>query len=224
LLDLGTSASRLEVLPNGVDVQRFRPDPSARNEVRSRLGIAPETVVVGSLGRLDPIKDHPTLFRAAESCIIEGCDIRVLIVGEGNQRAALESELETRPRLRERTLFTGEVSDVHNWLNAFDIYVLPSLSEGMSNTLLEAMAVGLPVVATRVGGNCEVVEHACSGLLFGAQDVPTLVDHLKSLINNHERRQTLGAAARKRVEKYFSVQLMLNRYSSMYQDVVERVA
>lgn len=93
----------------------------------------------------------------------------------------------------------------------------------MSNTLLEAMAVGVPVVATRVGGNCEVVEHGRSGLLFETQNVETLVIHLKGLVENGEWRRTLGIGGRKRVEQCFSIQLMLNQYSNLYRDVSEAV-
>jgi sugar transferase (PEP-CTERM/EpsH1 system associated) len=222
--DLGIPATRLEVIPNGVDAQRFRPDAAARKEMRGRLGIADRTVVVGTLGRLDPIKDHPTLFRAAEKCIAEGLDIRVLVVGDGSARPVLERELNAIPTLLGRTAFTGEVINVADWLNAFDIYVLPSLAEGMSNTLLEAMAAGVPVVATRVGGNCEVIENGRSGLLFETQDVEALVIHLKGLVENGEWRQRLGIGGRERVEQYFSIQFMLNRYSNMYRDISDKVA
>jgi glycosyltransferase involved in cell wall biosynthesis len=93
----------------------------------------------------------------------------------------------------------------------------------MSNTLLEAMAVGVPVVATRVGGNCEVIENGCSGLLFETQDVEALVIHLKGLVENGEWRRRLGIGGRDRVEKYFSIQLMFNQYSTMYRDLSDKV-
>ena len=98
-MDLGIPASRLGVIPNGVDVQRFRRDPAARKEVRSRLGIVDGAVVVGSLGRLIRLKIIRTLFRAAEKCIAEGSDIRVLVVGDGSQRPMLETRTQDQAKL-----------------------------------------------------------------------------------------------------------------------------
>ena len=220
--EMGDVAERLEVIPNGVDVQRFHPDADCRKIIRQQLGVDDQEIVVGSLGRLDPVKDHGTLLRAAERCIAAGMPIRLLIVGDGSTRIALEREIENSALLRRRSIFAGEVSDVATWLNAFDVYVLSSLCEGMSNTLLEAMATALPVIATDVGGNTEVVEVEHSGLLYETRDVTRLTEHLTCLVQNQGRRRDLGRAARQRVESIFSFGFMLERYSNLYQEVAGR--
>jgi glycosyltransferase involved in cell wall biosynthesis len=104
-------------------------------------------------------------------------------------------------------------------LNALDVFVLPSRSEGMSNTLLEAMAAGLPIVASRVGGNPEIIEDECSGLLFRAGDVSQLIARLKALVQNPALRQKLGRAARKRAESKFSLERMIDSYQDLYLSV-----
>ncbi len=221
---LGISASRFEVIPNGVDAQHFRPDPEARKERRKRLGVGEDTLVVGCVNRFDPIKDHATLLRGAELALSRGVDLLVVLVGDGPERSRLERELEVRRGLRNRVVLTGLVNNVAAWLNAFDVFVLPSLSEGMSNTLLEAMAVGLPPVATRVGGNPEVIEADRSGLLFDPRDAEMLATHLNRLAQQIELRRMIGASARERVERCFSVRTMLERYSRLYTEVFERNA
>jgi glycosyltransferase involved in cell wall biosynthesis len=122
--------------------------------------------------------------------------------------------------------FVGAVRDVLPWLNSFDIFALPSLYEGMSNTLLQAMAVGIPPLATAVGGNAEVVEHGSCGLLFRPRDVQAMSADLKGLAADPDWRRRLGSNARQRVESCFSLQRMLLAYAQMYSDVLtpDRVA
>jgi glycosyltransferase involved in cell wall biosynthesis len=126
-----------------------------------------------------------------------------------------------RPDLARHTVFTGDVRNVAEWLNGFDVFVLPSLSEGMSNTLLEAMAVGLPAIATAVGGNTEVIEDGHSGLLTKPRDAETICSYLMHLANYELRRGQLGRNARDRVTKEFSLDRMLKRYQGMYWQVME---
>jgi sugar transferase (PEP-CTERM/EpsH1 system associated) len=217
---LGMNHSSFEVIANGVDVQRFRPDPQARSQVRGKLGATSETLVIGTVGRLDPVKDHETLLRAASKALLKGVDLRLVIVGEGTQRFALENELSRHPDLAGRTLLAGEVTTVVDWLNGFDIFVLPSLSEGMSNTLLEAMAVGIAPVATAVGGNCEVIEDGRSGVLVQPGAVNEICNALVQLSVTEERRFELGRNARRRVLTEFSVERMLKRYEQLYCDLM----
>jgi len=171
---------------------------------------------VGTVSRLDPVKDHSTLLQAAEMALKSGVDLRLVIVGDGTQRAALEKELASKLNLSRRTLFAGEVRNVADWLNSFDVFVLPSLSEGMSNTLLEAMAVGVAPIATAVGGNPEVVEHGHSGLLVRPGDAKEICDHLVRLATADEWRRDLGGNARQRIVARFSIERMLEQYEEMY--------
>ena len=143
-----------------------------------------------------------------------------MIVGDGAERKALEADVRARTLLAGRTVFIGETSDTVSQLNSFDVFVLPSLAEGMSNALLEAMSVGVACVATRVGGNSELVEEVLSRLLFEAGDAKALADHLQSLALNPQRRKELGGNARKRVEDGFSLRRMLSNYRNLYEDAI----
>jgi sugar transferase (PEP-CTERM/EpsH1 system associated) len=212
---------RFSLLYNGVDTRRYRPDEALRRKYRERLGITPDTFVAGTVGRLDPVKDHKTLIRSAAGVVAKGTNLRLVIVGDGVERAAAEGEVAAHAQLQGRVTFVGESADVCGWLNSFDAFVLPSISEGMSNTLLEAMAVGTPAIASDVGGNPEVIEDGRSGLLFPAGDVEALTAHLCCLAEQPALRLQLGTAARRRIENVFSLERMLTGYAEMYCDVLK---
>jgi sugar transferase (PEP-CTERM/EpsH1 system associated) len=211
---------RIGVVPNGVDTERFRLQMDVRHSARQKLGVVPDTIVVGTVGRLDPIKDHRTLFLAMDLLLAFGVPVQLVVVGDGPERKALEIDIRARNLLAGRTVFVGETSDIVSQLNSFDIFVLPSMAEGMSNALLEAMSVGVASVATRVGGNLELVEEGSSGLLFEAGDAKALAIHLKSLATNPEYRQDLGGNARRRIEDCFSLHRMLSNYTHLYEEAM----
>lgn len=218
---LGMSADTFSVIPNGVDTDEFRPCPRTRSEIRAKLGVGESTIVAGTVGRLDPVKDHLTLLRAAELTRRAGVDLRLVIVGDGVQRTAIEHELSQNPGLARLTTLVGDVRNVAEWLNSLDVFVLSSISEGMSNTLLEAMATGIPLVATAVGGNQELVEHGDSGLLVEAGHPGPLAARITELANNQERRLLLGNNARTRVVARFSIQHMLQQYEQLYSELMK---
>jgi sugar transferase (PEP-CTERM/EpsH1 system associated) len=210
---------RIRVLPNGVDTSRFIRRPGESQETRQRLGLGDESLVIGAVGRLVSIKDHSTLLKAAEILIDRGIPVAVLLVGSGPELANLQKFVAASPRLSGRVFFTGAASDVAPLLNAMDIFVLPSLSEGMSNTLLEAMASGVPVVATRVGGNPELVDEERSGRLFEPGDVVGLSAMLERMARDSDLRQELGYAARRRAVEHFSLEGMIERYHNLYMEL-----
>jgi len=140
--------------------------------------------------------------------------------GDGAERARLESRARNLPALAANITFTGQVNNVAQWLNAFDVFVLPSLTEGMSNVLLETMATGVPCIATPVGGNAAIIEADVSGLLFPAQDVQGLKERLWQLLSNPDRRLVLGHNARRRVERNYGMERMLASYAQMYTTLV----
>ncbi len=212
--------NRMRVIPNGVDTKRFRPQEDVRHAARQKLGVGPDTLVIGTLGRLDPIKDHRTLFQAADLLLTFGVPVQLVVVGDGAERKALEADMKTRNLLATQTVFVGETTDTVSQLNSFDVFVLPSLAEGMSNALLEAMSVGVPCVATRVGGNPELVEEGSSGLLFEPGDATRLAAHLKSLALNPQYRHDLGGNARRRAEERFSLHRMLSNYTQLYEEAL----
>jgi len=212
----------INVLYNGVDGQEFRPQPQVRDAVRRQLGIPPDALVIGSVGRMVTLKDFTTLLRAAESLAHETPELRVLLVGSGPDLSSLQDYVSNSFQLAGRVVFPGTVDHVARMLNAMDIFVLPTLMEGMSNTLLEALAVGLPVVATRVGGNPEVVAEGECGYLFTPQDVPELICQLRTLLRDSRLRADFGRAARERALRQFSLECMLRRYRDLYLNLVMR--
>jgi len=219
--ELNWGANRFEVIPNGVNSDQFCPDPHARTELRAKLGVKGKTLVMGSVGRLDPVKDHITLLRAAGMALGRGVDLRLVLVGEGIERTNIDNELARNPDLARRTTMTGDTRNVAQWLNAFDFFILPSLSEGMSNTLLEAMAVGVAPIATAVGGNSEIIEDGQSGILVPPRDPEGICRHVTLLARDGVRRTRLGRKARERVTQTFSLDRMLKRYAEMYCQLVQ---
>jgi sugar transferase (PEP-CTERM/EpsH1 system associated) len=213
---------RIRVLPNGVNTSRFARRPGESQETRQRLGLGDGSLVIGAVGRMVPIKDHATLLQAAEILLSRGMPVRVLLVGSGPELAKHKEFVAESPRLSGRVVFAGAVSDVPALLNAMDVFVLSSLSEGMSNTLLEAMASSLPVVATRVGGNPELVEEERSGWLFEPGDVMALAAILERLGRDSDLCQRLGQAARRRAVQHFSSEGMIGSYHDLYVELARK--
>ncbi len=208
------------VMYNGVDTERFAPRRETRMAIREELGLPEKSFVVGSVGRLVPIKDHQTLLNAAALLSKAGIDVRVLLVGSGPERARLQA-LAT-DALEGRVCFAGDSSRVPELLNAMDAFILPSLGEGMSNTLLEAMASGLPVLATNVGGNPEIIEDNVNGSLFTPGDAQWLAGRLSRMARDPALIHQLGTAARNRAIESFSLSRMLESYRSFYLDLAAR--
>ncbi len=209
---------RISVIYNGVDTQRFSPSPDLRQRVRRELGFPPERLVIGGVGRMVPIKDYGTLLKAAAILLERGVNLHVLLVGKGPELDSLQQQGITL--LKDRVSFVGASDCVPEFLNAMDIFVLPSVGEGMSNTLLEALACGLPLLATQVGGNPEVIEDQRSGWLFAPGDLGRLSSQLEALAAKPEIRCALGAAARARAITVFSLEGMIERYRNLYLNAV----
>jgi sugar transferase (PEP-CTERM/EpsH1 system associated) len=213
---------RIQVLHNGVDTERYSPLPALRRAVRERLQIPPNSLALGIVSRLVPIKDHATLFRAAERLATHKIDVRVVVAGTGPERERLDTVVNNSPALKGRVSFVGASENVPEILNALDVFVLPSLMEGMSNTILEAMSCALPVAATRVGGNPDLVQEGRSGVLFAPGDDAHLAGQLELLAANEELRRDYGAAGRRRVLEDFSLDKMLAAYRRLYRDLAAR--
>jgi sugar transferase (PEP-CTERM/EpsH1 system associated) len=207
---------KLRVIHNGVDTNRFSPRPAIAGAIRSKLGISPSRFVIGSVGRLVPIKDHGTLLRAAELLVQQGKDVHVLIVGAGPEFPQLQGRVAASTHLGGRVTFAGASDSIPEMLNAMDLFVLTSISEGMSNTILEAMASGLPAVVTRTGGNPELVEDGQDGWLFPARDFRALAECLSRCAEDTRLRAKFGEAARERVLEHFSLQAMIAKYRELY--------
>lgn len=219
---VGIGAAKVTLVRNGVDVVRFKP-LLERDRIRQQLGYAPSDLVFGAVGRLDPVKDHRTLLEAFSIVASRHRRSRLIIVGEGPERRALE-EVVRRRGLADSVRLVGQREDVPQWLGIADVFVQPSLMEGMCNALLEAMAVGLPVVATRVGGNPEIVEHGVSGLLVAPADPNALGAAMISYGADDLARVTHGAAGRERAEQHYPLAKMLAGYTEVYDGALARRA
>jgi glycosyltransferase involved in cell wall biosynthesis len=209
----------VRVLYNGIDVAAYSQGESPQ-AARSFLGIPAEKKTVGVVARLDPVKNHPLLFRSLREVIQFFPETELLIVGDGPNRAELEL-LANRLGLDSHIRFLGARRDVPHIIRAMDIFVLPSLSEGMSITLLEAMGAGLPVVATRVGGNPEVVVDGETGFLVPSDDERRMAARLKTLLGDSRLRQKMGAAGKLRAESVFSMEKTVSEYHRLYEKVLK---
>lgn len=215
-----TPAERIRVIYNGVDTNHFAPRPNNGRRLRQELGLPPDCFVIGSVSRLVPIKDQASLLRAAEKLAEKGIDQRVLLVGAGSEMAALQRQVSASASLSGRVVFYGASDRVSELLNVMDVFVLSSLGEGLSNTVLEAMASGLPVVATRVGGNPELVQEDVTGWLFEPGDIRGLVGMLERLSCDSALRNSFGAAARRLAVERFGFENMVTIYRDLYTEQV----
>jgi sugar transferase (PEP-CTERM/EpsH1 system associated) len=216
------SPERIDVLYNGVDTERFSPHAEIRARVRKEFGIPADRIVLGSVGRMVPIKDYGTLLKAAEHLSQKGVNVHVLLVGKGPELDALQAQTGQLQWLRGRVSFLGSSDRVPELLNAMDIFILTSLGEGMSNTLLEAMSTALPVVATRVGGNPEVMSEEQAEWLFSSGDTMALAARLERLALNIDSRTRCGDLGRRRVLQLFSLQEMWRRYRDLYAEAAAK--
>ncbi len=216
------SAERIRVIYNGVDTQRFRPRPDERIALRKRFGLPEKRFIIGTVGRSVTIKDHPTLLRAVESIVPKGIDAHALLVGSGPELERNQQIVKDSASLAGRVTFVGSCNEVPELLGAMDAFALTSISEGMSNTLLEALATALPVVGTNVGGNPEVIIDGESGWLFQPRDSEALASRLMLLASDDNLRERSGASGRQRIIERFSVERMLNDYSDLYLELAAR--
>jgi sugar transferase (PEP-CTERM/EpsH1 system associated) len=209
---LGVPSQRLGVIYNGVDVTRSA--NAERALARAVFGAGQGEVVIGSVGRLVPVKNYGLLVRAFSR--LSGAPARLVFIGDGPERQKLEALAAERGA---NVKFLGHREDVAELLPGMDIFVLPSFSEGMSNTLLEAMAARVAVVASDVGGNHEIVRDGVSGLLFPNDDEDALLERLTSLSHDSERRAEFGRAANERVVRDFGMRTMIRNYEDLYTRV-----
>lgn len=220
---VGLRGTRIEQIYNGVDAERFRPRVAGETLPQGWPFDPARHWVVGAVGRMQPVKDPLTLLQAFAQLHASRPQARLVWVGDGPLRVAMEDEVR-RLGLGDQVWLAGDRRDVPALLRAFDAYVLPSIAEGVSNTLLEAMASALPIVATRVGGNAELLESGRSGQLVPASDAVALAQALAALLDAPALAAAQGAAARQRVEQQFSLAAMVARYRSVYQQQGSRAA
>jgi sugar transferase (PEP-CTERM/EpsH1 system associated) len=216
---IGIPSEKMSVIHNGVNINLFRPEKKRLDLLPK--GFAPPAVfVIGAVGRLEKVKDQVTLARACLRLLelrpTLRSKLRLVIVGDGSLRSDIEDILESAGA-GELAWLPGFRDDAADLYHAFSVFVLPSRSEGISNTLLEAMASGLPVVATRVGGNLEIVEEGRTGQLVPARDPEAMAAALLSYIDKPCLAAAHGRAARRRVVRNFDLVRMVRAYGQIYE-------
>jgi L-malate glycosyltransferase len=214
---VGIESSRIKLILNGVNTKRFVRNADRRFRARQDLGLGNSLVVVGIVARLAPIKNHAYLLRAIAALSGLAENVRLLIVGDGGERKKLE-KMAIELGINTRTLFVGERRDTEELLNAMDIYALSSTSEGMNLTLLEAMSSALPVVATAVGGNTEIVLHDKTGYLVPPDDIAKFSNAIERFISDEQLRIAFGDAGRASVDKRFNEHAMIQQYCALYRN------
>jgi len=224
--EVGISENKVVQLYNGVDTHLFQ--TTVKDGVADSLlpqGFAnKDSIIVGTVGRLEPVKDQLTLVKAFNLLLKKNPEwsdrLRLVILGDGVLRPEIESLL-AEANTRNLVWLAGTRNDVPKLLHYLDIFVLPSLAEGISNTILEAMATSLPIIATNVGGNTELVVNECTGKLVPASDPDSMAKAILAYLEQPEVRSQHGKAGRQRVEDTFSLTGMLGRYEVVYDGLLQ---
>ncbi len=215
----GLPGHRIQVIYNGVDVERFQRRTDQRIAVRQSLHLAEEDFVIVQVARLDYLKDHITALRTIERLVRRVPRAKWLIVGEGPKREMIEAEIAVR-HLEDAVRMLGLREDVPELLWAADVAALTSISEGIPVTLIEAMAAGLPVVATKVGGVPEIVVPGQTGTLTAPGDDAALADALAQLAEDAQLRRQWGEAGHRRAAEVFSQRLMHEQYADCFDQML----
>lgn len=216
-LSAGFSERQIRSVPNGIDSQAFyseKPKP----EIQMELGLSNKLVVL-FVGRLTPVKSLPTILYAIANTLPICPNLHLVLVGEGPELSVLQKQA-VELGIEAHVTFAGKQTNVKRFLNAADIFVLPSKSEGISNALLEAMSAGLACISTSVGGGNEVLDKGRCGLLIQPEDVSAWTQALLTLATNPERRQQLGEAARKRILEQYDFSVVGSRYETLYTELL----
>jgi L-malate glycosyltransferase len=219
LLSQGYRREKLRVIRNGIVPESHR-TPSLRT-IREELGIPQDAPLVGTVCRLSPVKALSDFVNAAAITLRQHPEARFLIIGDGEERIALTKQVQ-QAGILDRVIFTGFRTDTAQILPQLTVSVLSSLTEGLSNTLLESMSAGLPVVATRVGGNPEIIADGVTGILVPARNPEALSEAIGRLLSDSNLARQMGAAGRERIRQQFSVDNAVHQTEELYQDLLRR--
>ena len=210
-------AQRVHVIRNGIEMEA---QGRSRDDMRQELAIG-NRPTAGIVARLAPVKNHAMLLRAWKSVQEQVPDAVLLVVGNGSQEKTLQ-DLARELSLQDSVRFLGFRGDIGDLLRSMDVFVLSSFSEGLSLTLLEAEAMGLPVVATDVGGNPEVVQHEQTGLLVRTDAAEPMSDALARLLQDPDERSRMGQRGREFYREHFTLRAMLRGYTRLYRQLMGR--
>jgi glycosyltransferase involved in cell wall biosynthesis len=210
----GLPAAKVATILNGIDTARFGAagDPA---QARRALGLNGRGPVIGTVGRLEPVKDHATLLQAFRRVREAHPGAALVVAGDGPLREPLEAQARALG-LAGSVTFLGRRSDVADWLGGLDVFVLSSVSEGLPLTVLEAMAAGVPVVSTDVGGIQEIIRAPGEGRLVAPRSPDSMAEAVLALLADEAARRAIGRAGRERVRAAFDLQRMVDAYETAY--------
>lgn len=211
---IGPIQGRIVVMRNGVDVERYRRSVD-KTLVRSQLGLGADARLIAMVGTLKEVKGHHYMVEAMTSIVPQHPDVHALFIGDGPLKRELQAQIE-KVSLDRHIHFLGNRSDVPELLAASDFFALPSLWEGLSMALLEAMTTGLPIVASEVSGTVGAITPNETGLLVPPGDSQQLAEAIEQLLTNPKQAQAMGAAARRLVETEFSAQKQADEHLALY--------
>ena len=213
---IGYSTNRMMVIPNGICTDRFKPDYSAGLKVRDEWGIDEETITIGLIGRLDPMKDHATFLRAVKIFNQEGCSVRFVCIGDG--KGPCKSEIHSLCRtlgLNGSLIWAGEMEDMPSVYNAIDIVTSSSISEGFPNVIGEAMACGVHCVVTDVGDSAIIVGE--TGVIVNPEDPQALADGWASMLKRlNDKSYLIKKMARARIVSHYNSEIFIQKTSKMF--------
>jgi glycosyltransferase involved in cell wall biosynthesis len=207
-------ANKIEVIYNGISPVSV--DEKRRANLREELSLKPEQAIIGTVARLDSVKNQAMILQALRKILDLGFNVHFLLVGDGPERAKLQT-LAAELQLEESVTFAGFQPQPSEYLSLMDVFLLPSFTEGTSMTLLEAMSLGIPTVATRVGGTPEIVTEGETGLLIESNDLTGFTSAIQLLLENPDRRSTMAQQAKRSFEERFSAQQMVEQYEYCYR-------
>jgi len=216
---IGVNPKKITIIPNGIDIDFY--DKIERDEnLRKNLGLEKEDFTIICVANLHINKGHKYLLKAFEEIYEKNKKIKLLLVGDGEEKNNLKNQLENYLS-KENVLFLGKRNDVAQLLKISDIFVLPTLFEGMSNAIMEAMATGLPIITTDIPENRELIENEKTGVLVHSENVSTLVQAIKSLINNQVKRELLGKNAVKVIEQNYAISIIAKKIELFINSTIE---
>ncbi len=213
-------AGKIDVIVNGVDTDIFQPRPKPQ-KLFAEFRLPQGAKIIGSTGRFSREKGYHILIESFSLVVQKIPDAHLLLVGDGPQRDELERQ-SRETGCGDKIVFAGVRSDIPELLNLFDIFALPSIYEGTSMSLLEAMASGTPPVATEVGGNLSIIKNQESGLLVPSENPSALAEAIIELLSDDGKRNAFGKAAQRKIKADYSQENMVRRYSELYLNVLQK--
>ena len=224
--NIGINSKKMKLIPNGVDTNIYFQCYSRNKKkiLRRKLSIREDGILFGCVAGFRQVKNHEGLIRAF-SKLIRRCDgnsnFYLLLIGDGELKSRLIN-ISRDEGIESQIIFMGQRRDVPDILRALDGFLLNSKTEGMSYAILEAMASGLPIIATDVGGNAELVKHGEEGFLYPEGDTPALVEYIQTVVKNRERLKIMGEKARRKVCSLYSLDKMVKAYQDLYEEVYRK--